>query len=151
MGRNGAIIARSGVRFKPAVCSCVFGSRYNMQIFVKTITGRTLSLEVDSDQKVAVAALRIHTLECIPLFGIELSYKGRKLDFGNRFHEYGIPANATLQVAGRKGSHCSSDYENFCRAYLTPRERSEVTLPADDEYSTACEDASYMSSRYRLG
>ena len=32
------------------------------------------------------------------MLGLTAVTSGRKLDFGNRLHEYGIPANATLQV-----------------------------------------------------
>ena len=67
-----------------------------MQIFIKTLDGRSRAFEVGSDMKVKVLKSLIEEKEGIPENQQRLLFMGKQLEDDVVLGEYGIGANSTI-------------------------------------------------------
>ena len=68
-----------------------------MQIFIKTLKGKTFSLEVESDDSIENIKSKIQGLKHIPFDRQILIFGGKKLENGT-LHDYNILKESTLHL-----------------------------------------------------
>ncbi len=79
---------------------------FAMQIFVKTESGKHITLEVESTDRVEDIKKKILDKEGIPVGEQCLTLDGKELEDGNTLQDYSIQKDSTLRLTVKPHNHC---------------------------------------------
>ncbi|XP_066455604.1 polyubiquitin-like [Eleutherodactylus coqui] len=70
-----------------------------MKIFVKTLTGKNITLEVEPSDTIASVKDKIQVIEGIPPNQQRMMFADRELDIAKTLHDYNILGGSTLRIS----------------------------------------------------
>lgn len=104
--------------------------RDGMKIFVKTLSDKTIEVQVDPSETIEIVKVKIHEQEGISPCDQRLLTDGRDLNDMRTLSEYGIKHKSTLQLDLHLGGPCPICQSQFKNSGNSPTSSATSTSPA---------------------
>lgn len=72
-----------------------------MQIFIKTLTGKTITLQVDPNERVEEVKQKIFDKEGIPIDQQRIIFSGKQLENDKTLSDYNVQPESTIHLVLR--------------------------------------------------
>ena len=107
-----------------------------MQIFVVTLTGKTLTIEVEPSDTIEYVKNKIQYKEGISPYQQNLIYKGKELEDETTLEEYKIQKESTLYMIRLRGIYC----------YIIYNDGKKIKI---EGFCSCCCDVKYLKDKIR--